>query len=188
MSFFMNRSTASKKKKQTSTPNKGKATRLKTHAASHVNCNDLDKAFIILTAFLSLQSCPYQLAKDSFKAFSFQILKAPNQLNQAKPTRAQLSINSSFFFIDRGKNKLLRKQQQKRMTTVIPKECVTTKQMPEIKVTSNVPIDQFVRKAVCRATFRVFLIANTLAFALGQAFLVYTDAFWDYPSYLTTLG
>ena len=92
MSFFDEPTTAPKKKnnnkKHTSAPNKSKATSLKTQAASHVNCNDLDKAFLTLTAFLSLQSCPYQLAKDSFKAFSVQILKAPNQLNLAKPSRA----------------------------------------------------------------------------------------------------
>ena len=77
-----------KYKMHTSTHNKGEATRLKTHAASHVNCNDLDKAFLILIAFPSLQSYPYQLAKVSFKAFSFEILKTSNQLNLARPSRA----------------------------------------------------------------------------------------------------
>ena len=40
-----------KNKKHTSTPNKGKATRLKTQAASHANCNDLDKAWNIVARF-----------------------------------------------------------------------------------------------------------------------------------------
>ena len=40
-----------KNKKHTSTPNKGKATRLKTQAASHANCNDLDKALNIVACF-----------------------------------------------------------------------------------------------------------------------------------------
>ena len=40
-----------KNKKHTSTPNKGKATRLKTHAASHANCNDLNKSWKIVARF-----------------------------------------------------------------------------------------------------------------------------------------
>ena len=131
-----------KNKKHTSTPNKGKATRLKTQAASHANCNDLDKAwnivarfrphyktqpkktrpkakwalgqmglrprfYVLWPRFKNAASEPFfrsvssykqhfsysslahtNLQKIALKAFSFQTLKAPNQLNQAKQTRA----------------------------------------------------------------------------------------------------
>jgi len=84
MSFFDEPTTAPKKIKIKSTPNKGKATRLKTQAASHANCNDLHKAFLIQTAFLLLQSCPYQLAKDSFKSLFLSNSEGPQSIKSGQ--------------------------------------------------------------------------------------------------------